>query len=49
MQERLMILKKLRDKRVTFMNKNLDIYGAFRHKTTFHRFLLSTNDTVFNG
>ena len=27
-QERLMILKNLRDKRVTVMNKNLEIYGA---------------------
>ena len=36
MQERLPILKNLRDKRVTVMNKNLEIYGACRHKTTFH-------------
>ena len=49
MQERLTILKKLRDKRVTVMNKNLDIYGACRHKTNFHQFCLSTDDTVFNG
>ena len=28
MQERLTILKKLRDKRVTVMNKNSEIYGA---------------------
>ena len=34
-QERLMILKNLRDKCVIVMNKNSDIYGAFRHKTTF--------------
>ena len=27
MEEHLTILKKLRDKRVTIMNKNLDIYG----------------------
>ena len=47
MQERLTILKKLRDKCVTLMNKNLDIYGACRHKTTFHRFCLSTYDSVF--
>ena len=33
MQEHLMILKKLRDKRVTFINKNLEIYGACWHKT----------------
>ena len=37
-EERLTMLKKLRDKCVTIMNKNLDIYGACRHKTTFHRF-----------
>ena len=36
MQERLTILKKLRDKRVTIMNKNLEIYGACQHKKTFH-------------
>ena len=29
------ILKRLREKRVTIMNNNLDIYGACRHKTTF--------------
>ena len=28
MQEQLTILKKIRDKRVTVMNKNLDIYGS---------------------
>ena len=49
MQERLTILKKLREKRVTFMNKNLEVYEACRHKTTFHRFCLSTYDPVFNG
>ena len=49
MEERLTILKKLRDKHVTIMNKNLEIYGACRHKTTFHRFFLSTDDPVFNG
>ena len=32
MKERLMILNKLRDKRVTVMNKNLVIYGACWHK-----------------
>ena len=32
-QERLMILKRLRDKRVTVINKNSEIYGAVRHKT----------------
>ena len=38
MEERLTILKKLRDKRVTIMNKNSEIYGACRHKTTFRKF-----------
>ena len=49
MQERLTIMKKLRDKHVTVMNKNLEIYGACRHKTTFNQFYLSTDDSVFNG
>ena len=49
MQERLTILKKRRDKRVTVMNKNSEIYGACRHKTTFHKFFLSTDHPVFNG
>ena len=49
MEERLTILKKLRDKRVTIMNKNSEIYGACRHKTCFHRFSLSTDDPVLNG
>ena len=49
MEELLTILKKIRDKHVTIMNKNLEIYGAFRHKTTFHRFYLSTDDPVLNG
>ena len=48
MEGRLTILKKLRDKHVTIMNKNSEIYGACRHKTTFHRFLLNTDDPVFN-
>ena len=39
----------LRDKRVTVMNKNPEIYGTFRNMTRFHRFCLSTDDTVFNG
>ena len=38
MEERLTILKKKHDKRVTVMNKNLEIYGACWHKATFHRF-----------
>ena len=49
MEERLAILKKLCAKRVTVMNKNSDIYGACRHKTTFHQFCLITDDHVFNG
>ena len=49
MEEHLTILKKLRDKRVTIMNKNSDIYGACRHKTCFHIFCLSTDDLLLNG
>ena len=48
MQERLTILKMLRDKCVTVMDKNLEIYAACWHKTTFHQFCLSTDDSVFN-
>ena len=47
-EERLTILKKLREKRVTIMNNNLEMCGACRHKTTFRRFCLSTEDPVFN-
>ena len=49
MQERLAILKKLRDKCVTVMNKNSEIYGAFRHKTCFYQFSLSIDDHVLIG
>ena len=49
MQECLTILKKLREKCVTVMNKNSEIYGACRHKTTFHQLCLSTDDPVLNG
>ena len=49
MDEHLTILKNLHDKRVTVMNNNSEIYRAFWHKTNFHQFFLSTNDTVFNG
>ena len=49
MQERLTTLKNLRDKRVTIMKKNSDIYGACRHKMTFHRFFLITDDPIVNG
>ena len=48
MEKSLTILKNLRNKCVTVMNKNLEIYGAFRHKTTFRRFFLSSDDPVFN-
>ena len=48
MEERLTILKKLRDKRVMIINKHLEIYGACRHKTCFHRFCISTDDPVLN-
>ena len=49
MQERLTILKKLRDKRITVMKNNSEIYGACWHKTTFHRFCLSNDDPVLTG
>ena len=49
MEERLTILKKLHEKRVTVMYKNPEKYGACRHKTTLHQFCLSTDDPVFNG
>ena len=39
--------KKLCAKHVMGMNKNLEIYGACRHKRTFHQFFLSTDDTVY--
>ena len=45
-EERLTILKKLRDKCVTVMNKNSKIYGAFQHKTISYQFFLSTDDNV---
>ena len=48
MEESLMILKTLRDKRVTVMNKNSETYRACQHKTTFGHFCLSTVDLFFN-
>ena len=48
MEKRLMILKNLRDKRVTVMNKKSEIYGVWRHKATFRRFCLSSDDIVLN-
>ena len=44
MEERLTILKHLLDKFFSFMNNNLEICGACRHKTTLHHFLPSTGD-----
>ena len=38
--------KKQRDKRVTVMNNNSEIYGACCHKTTFHPFFLITDDSA---
>ena len=49
MEERLTIRKKLHDKPVTVRNRNLEAYGTYRHKTTFHQFFLSTDDPIFNG
>ena len=49
MEECLTILKKLCDKRITIMNNNLERYGSFSQKTTFHIFCLSNDDPVFNG
>ena len=49
MQESLTILKKIRDKGITVMNNDLEIYGACRHKISFHKCFLSTYDPVFNG
>ena len=36
--------KKLRDKHVTVMNKNLEIHGDCWQKTTFRQFFLITDD-----
>ena len=48
MEELLTILKKLHAKRFVVINKNSDIYGVCREKTTFHRFCRSSDDPVFN-
>ena len=48
MEENLTILKNLCDKHVTLIKKSSDIYGAFRHKTTFHPFFLGTDNPI-NG
>ena len=49
MEEHLTLLKNLRDKRVTVMDKNSKIYEACQQKTTFLQFCLSTDDPIFNG
>ena len=49
MEEMIPILKKIREKRVTVTNENLEIYGEYRHKITFYQFFLSTDDNIFNG
>ena len=36
-------------KYVKVVNKNLEIYGAFRNKTNFHQFFLRTDDPVLTG
>ena len=46
MEEFLTTLKKLCEKCVTVVNTNLGLYGAFRYKTTFCRFFISTYDPV---
>ena len=48
MGEHLTILKKLCDKCIIFVNNNSEIYGAYRNKTTFYLFFLSTDYPV-NG
>ena len=49
MDERLMILKILRDKCIKIMNKNSEIYGACWNKTDIHQLFLSTDYPDFNG
>ena len=46
MEERLTIIKKLRDKLIMVMNKNLDIYRACQHRITSHQYFLRTDDPV---
>ena len=48
MQERLIILKKLCDQRITVMNKNMEIYKACQNNKTVHLFSLKTDHLVFN-
>ena len=49
MEERLTIIKTLHDKYVTVMNKNMEIYEAWWHKTTFCHCFISTDDSVLPG
>ena len=49
MEERLTILKDLREKCATIMNKNSEIYGACRHKTTFHQLCIIPYEPALNG
>ena len=46
MEEHLTILKQLREKHIMVMNKNLEIYGTWRHKITSQQFFLSSDDTA---
>ena len=48
-EERLMVLRNIRDKHVTVMNNNSEIFRACRQKTTFNLFFLSTDDTALTG
>jgi len=41
MQERLEILKRIREEPMKLINSNNELHGACRHKTRFHRFVLS--------
>ena len=42
----LIIIKRLREKNVTIMNKKSEIYGAWQNKTNVCSFFLSTNDPI---
>ena len=48
MEECLTIPKNMHGKKDTLVNKYSEICGAFRHKTDFHQFFLSTDDPI-NG
>ena len=45
-EEILTILKKLCDKRVMLMNKDLEVHGVLLNKTNFHWFFLRTDDPI---